>query len=49
MELLGEYKGSGLAEATYLVRNPRGQVVHLSRLLYLVLSEVDGSSPGHAR
>jgi putative peptide zinc metalloprotease protein len=42
-ELLGEYQGSGLTEATYLARNPGGQVVHVSRLLHLVLGEVDGS------
>jgi putative peptide zinc metalloprotease protein len=42
VELLGEYQGSGLAEATYLVRQPSGQVVHLSCLLHLVLSAVDG-------
>jgi putative peptide zinc metalloprotease protein len=42
-EPLGEYQGSGLAEATYLVRHPGGQVVHLSRLLYLVLSAIDGT------
>jgi putative peptide zinc metalloprotease protein len=41
-ELLGEYQGSGLAEATYLVRQPSGQVIHLSWLLHLVLSAVDG-------
>jgi putative peptide zinc metalloprotease protein len=41
-ERLGEYQGSGLAEATYLVRQPDGQVVQLSRLLYLVLSAIDG-------
>jgi len=43
VEQLGEYQGSGLTEATYLVRNSRGQVVQLSRLLHLVLSEIDGS------
>jgi putative peptide zinc metalloprotease protein len=43
VELLGEYQGSGLTEATYLARNPRGQVVHVSRLLHLVLLEVDGT------
>jgi putative peptide zinc metalloprotease protein len=41
-EPIGEYQGSGLAEATYLVRNAGGQVVHLSRLLYLVVSAIDG-------
>lgn len=43
VEPLGEYQGSGLAEASYLVRHPGGQVVHLSRLLHLVLSGIDGS------
>jgi len=42
VELLGEYEGSGLTQATYLARIPGGQVVHLSRLLYLVLSGLDG-------
>ena len=42
-ELLGEYQGSGLTETMYLVRNPRGQVAHVSRLLHLVLSGIDGS------
>ena len=42
VESLGEYQGSGLAVATYLVRHPSGQVVQLSRLLHLVLSGIDG-------
>jgi len=42
VELIGEYQGSGLAEATYLARNAVGQVAHLSRLLYLVVSAIDG-------
>jgi len=42
VELLDEYQGSGLAEATYLVRRPGGQVVQISRLLYLVLDGIDG-------
>jgi putative peptide zinc metalloprotease protein len=41
-ELLDEYQGSGLIEATYLVRKPGGQVVQVSRLLYLVLDGIDG-------
>jgi putative peptide zinc metalloprotease protein len=41
-ELLDEYQGSGLTEATYLVRKPGGQVVQVSRLLYLVLDGIDG-------
>ena len=43
VELLGEYRGSGLAQVTFLARNAPGQVVHLSRLLWLVLSAVDGT------
>jgi putative peptide zinc metalloprotease protein len=42
VELLGEYRGSGLAEVTFLARNASGRTVHLSRLLWLVLSGVDG-------
>jgi putative peptide zinc metalloprotease protein len=42
VELLGEYQGSGLTTATFLARRPSGEVVHLSRLLYLVLSAIDG-------
>jgi putative peptide zinc metalloprotease protein len=42
VELLGEYQGSGLAEATYLVQKPGGQAIQVSRLLYLVLEEIDG-------
>ena len=43
VELLGEYRGSGLTQTTYLVRRAGGQVVHVSRLLYLVVSEIDAS------
>jgi len=42
IDLIGEYKGSGFKEATYLARRDDGQVVHLSRLLYLVAQAVDG-------
>src|SRR5580700_561145 len=42
VELLGEYRGSGLGEVTFLARNSSGRMVHLSRLLWLVLSGVDG-------
>ena len=41
-ELLGEYRGSGLSEVTFLARNASGRIVHLSRVLWLVLSGVDG-------
>jgi len=42
VELVGEYQGSGLAEATYLVQKPGGQSIQVSRLLYLVLAGIDG-------
>jgi len=42
VEPLGEYQGSGLTDATFLVRDPSGRVVQVSRLLHLVLSQVDG-------
>ena len=42
VELVGEYQGSGLAEATYLVLKPGSQSIQVSRLLYLVLGEIDG-------
>jgi putative peptide zinc metalloprotease protein len=40
-ELLGEYEDSGFREPRYLVRRADGQVVQLSRLLYLVASCLD--------
>ena len=43
VEQFGEYQGSGLTDATYLVRNPGGKVVQVSTLLHLVLSGIDGS------
>jgi putative peptide zinc metalloprotease protein len=42
VERLGEYQGSGFTQPTYLARCPGGHVVQLSRLLYLVLSEING-------
>ena len=42
VEPLGEYQGSGLTDATFLVRDPEGRVVQVSRLLHLVLSGIDG-------
>lgn len=41
-QLLGEYTGSGFSQPQYLVRRQDGQVVQLSRLLYLVVTETDG-------
>lgn len=42
VEPLGEYQSSGLTDATFLVRDPEGRVVQVSRLLHLVLSGIDG-------
>ncbi|MGW3336733.1 hypothetical protein ACWDCL_04510 [Streptomyces sp. NPDC001009] len=42
LKLHGEYQGSGFTEPKYIARRGDGQVVQLSRLLYLVASSVDG-------
>ncbi|WP_373297156.1 hypothetical protein [Streptomyces brasiliensis] len=42
LQRLGEYQGSGFRERKYLVRRGDGQVVQLSRLLYLVVEAIDG-------
>ncbi|MFF9058899.1 hypothetical protein ACF09K_09385 [Streptomyces sp. NPDC014882] len=42
LEILGEYRGSGFTERKYIVRRGDGQVLLLSRLLYLVVCSVDG-------
>lgn len=42
LHLHGEYQGSGFTEPKYIARRGDGQVVQLSRLLYLVASSVDG-------
>ncbi|WP_158684967.1 hypothetical protein [Streptomyces sp. LaPpAH-108] len=42
LELLGEYRGSGFTERKYMVRRADGQMLMLSRLLYLVVASVDG-------
>ena len=42
IELLGEYEGSGFKETPYLARRADGQVIQLSRLLYLVAAQADG-------
>ncbi|MEU0598034.1 hypothetical protein ABZ484_07215 [Streptomyces sp. NPDC006393] len=42
LRLLGEYQGSGFTERRYIVRRGDGQVIQLSRLLYLVVAAVDG-------
>ena len=41
VELLGRMEGSGLTEPPYLVRRADGQVVQLSRLLYLMVEHAD--------
>jgi putative peptide zinc metalloprotease protein len=43
VELLGEFKGSGYSEPPSLIRRADGQVIQLSRLLYLVASLIDGT------
>jgi putative peptide zinc metalloprotease protein len=43
IELLGEFKNSGVTEPPSLVRRADGQVLQLSRLVYLVASLLDGS------
>jgi putative peptide zinc metalloprotease protein len=43
VELLGEYKGSGYTQPISLVRRADGQVIQMSRLLYLVAGRIDGS------
>ena len=45
LQRLGQVDGSGLSEATYLVRRADGQMIQISELLHLVLSNiVDGRS-----
>ena len=43
VELLGELQDSGFAEPQSLIRRADGQVIQLSRLLYLVVSLIDGT------
>lgn len=42
VELIGEYQGSGFQQSRFLVRRADGQVIQLSRLLYLLATAVDG-------
>jgi putative peptide zinc metalloprotease protein len=42
VELIGEYQGSGYQEPPYLARRADGQVILLTRLLYLVATRLDG-------
>ena len=43
VELLGEMKDSGFAKPPALVRRADGQMIQLSRLLYLVACQIDGA------
>ena len=43
LRLHGEYQGSGFTEPRYIARRGDGQVVQLSRLLYLVAGAADGA------
>src|SRR3984957_20155353 len=43
VELLGEFKNSGYSPPPFLVRRPDGQVIQMSRLLYLVATLIDGT------
>jgi putative peptide zinc metalloprotease protein len=42
IELIGKYQGSGFTEPRYIVRRADGQMIQLSRLLYLLACSVDG-------
>lgn len=42
LELHGEYQGSGFTQPQYIARRRDGQVLQMSRLLYLVSTEIDG-------
>jgi putative peptide zinc metalloprotease protein len=42
LEFLGQERGSGYVEPTFLVRRQDGQVLQLSALLYLTLEHLDG-------
>ena len=43
LELIGQYQDSGLKDPPYIVRRGDGQVVQLSRLLYLLIAAADGT------
>jgi putative peptide zinc metalloprotease protein len=42
VELIGEFKNSGCTPPPFLVRRPDGQVIQMSRLLYLVATLING-------
>jgi putative peptide zinc metalloprotease protein len=48
VELLGEFRNSGDSQPPSLVRRPDGQVIQMSRVLYLVASRIDGSRDASA-
>ncbi len=43
--LLGELEGSGFTEPHYLVMRADGQVLHVSKLLFLLAANLDGRAP----
>jgi putative peptide zinc metalloprotease protein len=43
IQLLGQYQGSGYVDPRYLIARSDHQVIHVSRLLFLVASSLDGS------
>jgi putative peptide zinc metalloprotease protein len=49
LRLLGEFQGSGFTEPRFLVRRGDGQVIQLSRLLYLVTSAIAESGTDGGR
>ncbi|MER6126579.1 hypothetical protein ABT173_28970 [Streptomyces sp. NPDC001795] len=48
LQTLGEYRGSGFTERKFIVRRGDGQVIQLSRLLYLIVGSVDGARDAEA-
>ena len=42
IELKGEFEGSGFKEGRYLVKRRDGQIIQLTKLLYLVVENIDG-------
>ncbi len=48
VELLGEFKNSGYSPPPFLARRPDGQVIQMSRLLYLVAAQIDGARSANA-
>jgi putative peptide zinc metalloprotease protein len=49
VKLLGEYQGSGFTEPHYLIARPDGQVLHVSRLLFLVAAQLEAGQPDAAQ